>query len=132
MLVSILSALHEGVFTIDQVQGDLQTFDKRYILTRNRDHGDPPSDGNTDGQSEGNEYEVEVPYTWYICTAYWEELSTLPCLSTLMGEEQLLCATYSASPWATVLTCLPSSGYVNKYIENPAHRPGDSCRIPDG
>ena len=34
VLVSILSALHEGVFTIDQVQGDLQTlFDKQYILT---------------------------------------------------------------------------------------------------
>ena len=34
VLLSILSALHEGQFTIDQVQGDLQMlFDKQYILT---------------------------------------------------------------------------------------------------
>lgn len=34
VLLSILSALHEGQFTIDQVQDDLQMlFDKQYILT---------------------------------------------------------------------------------------------------
>ena len=34
VLLSILSALHEGVFTLDEVQGDLEMlFDKQYILT---------------------------------------------------------------------------------------------------
>ena len=66
VLVSILSALHEGVFTIDQVQGDLQTlFDKQYILTETvTTETRYRTETRTD--SEGNEYEVEVPYTWYI------------------------------------------------------------------
>ena len=34
MLISILSALHEGEFTLDEVQGTLQLlFEKQYILT---------------------------------------------------------------------------------------------------
>ena len=34
MLISILSALHEGVFTLDEVQSTLDMlFDKQYILT---------------------------------------------------------------------------------------------------
>ena len=34
VLLSILSALHEGVFTLDEVQSDLEMlFDKQYILT---------------------------------------------------------------------------------------------------
>ena len=36
VLISILSALHDGVFTAGEVQGDLSMlFDKQYILTEN-------------------------------------------------------------------------------------------------
>ena len=72
VLISILSALHGGVFTIDQVQGDLQTlFDKQYILTETvTTETRYRTETRTD--SEGNEYEVEVPYTWYICTVTLE------------------------------------------------------------
>ncbi|WP_442858025.1 CD1108 family mobile element protein [Agathobaculum sp. Marseille-P7918] len=56
VLISILSALHDGVFTIDQVQGDLQTlFDKQYILTET-----VTTEIRYD--SDGD------PYTWTICT----------------------------------------------------------------
>ena len=98
VLISILSALHDGVFTIDQVQGDLQTlFDKQYILnetvtTETRYRTETRTD------SEGNEYEVEVPYTWYICTVTLEnfDLSHVPVY--MMGEEQLsLYATYMST-----------------------------------
>ena len=98
VLISILSALHEGVFTIDQVQGDLQTlFDKQYILTETvTTETRYRTETRTD--SEGNEYEVEVPYTWYICTVTLEnfDLSHVPVY--MMGEEQLsLYATYMST-----------------------------------
>lgn len=119
VLISILSALHEGVFTIDQVQGDLQTlFDKQYILTETvTTETRYRTETRTD--SEGNEYEVEVPYTWYICTVTLEnfDLSHVPVY--MMGEEQLsLYATYM-STLGNRPDLFPSSGYVNKYIENP-------------
>ena len=107
VLISILSALHEGVFTIDQVQGDLQTlFDKQYILTET-------VATETRYDSEGD------PYTWTICTVTLEnfDLSHVPVY--MMGEEQLsLYATYM-STLGNRPDLFPSSGYVNKYIENP-------------
>ncbi len=119
VLVSILSALHEGVFTIDQVQGDLQTlFDKQYILTETvTTETRYRTETRTD--SEGNPYTVRVPYTWTICTVTLEnfDLSHVPVY--MMGEEQLsLYATYM-STLGNRPDLFPSSGYVNKYIENP-------------
>ena len=69
--------------------------------------------------SEGNPYTVQVPYTWYICTVTLEnfDLSHVPVY--MMGEEQLsLYATYM-STLGNRPDLFPSSGYVNKYIENP-------------
>ena len=119
VLVSILSALHEGVFTIDQVQGDLQTlFDKQYILTETvTTETRYRTETRTD--SEGNTYTVRVPYTWTICTVTLKnfDLSHVPVY--MMGEEQLsLYATYM-STLGNRPDLFPSSGYVNKYIENP-------------
>ena len=89
VLISILSALHEGVFTADEVQSELQTlFDRQYTLTETvtvevRYRTETRTD------SEGNEYDVEVPYNYYICTVTLEnfDLSHLPVY--LMDEEQL-------------------------------------------
>ena len=119
VLISILSALHEGVFTIDQVQGDLQTlFDKQYILTETVTT-ETRYQTETRTDSEGNPYTVRVPYTWTICTVTLEnfDLSHVPVY--MMGEEQLsLYATYM-STLGNRPDLFPSSGYVNKYIENP-------------
>ena len=119
VLISILSALHEGVFTIDQVQGDLQTlFDKQYILTETATT-ETRYRTETRTDSEGNPYTVQVPYTWTICTVTLEnfDLSHVPVY--MMGEEQLsLYATYM-STLGNRPDLFPSSGYVNKYIENP-------------
>ena len=119
VLISILSALHDGVFTIDQIQGDLQTlFDKQYILTETVTT-ETRYRTETWTDSEGNPYTVQVPYTWTICTVTLEnfDLSHVPVY--MVGEEQLsLYATYM-STLGNRPDLFPSSGYVNKYIENP-------------
>ena len=89
VLVSILSAFHEGVFTMDEVQRELQAlFDRQYTLTQTvtvevRYRTETRTD------SEGNEYDVEVPYNYYICNVTLEnfDLSHLPVY--MMNEEQL-------------------------------------------
>lgn len=120
VLLSILSALHEGVFTLDEVQGDLEMlFDKQYILTETvTTETRYRTETRTD--SEGNEYEVEVPYTWYICTVTLEnfDLSHVPVY--IMGEDQLSMYAVYMSTLGNRPDLFPSSGYVGKYIENPS------------
>ena len=119
VLLSILSALHEGVFTLDEVQGDLEMlFDKQYILTETMTT-ETRYRTETRTDSEGNEYEVEVPYTWYICTVTLEnfDLSHVPVY--IMGEDQLSMYAVYMSTLGNRPDLFPSSGYVGKYIENP-------------
>ena len=123
VLISILSALHEGEFTLDQVQGDLQwLFDKQYILTeevivetRYRTETDTWTD--EDGNTHTETY--RIPYDYYICYVTLENfnLSHVPVYT--MSQDQL-------SMYATYMSVLgnredlfPSSGYVDKYITNP-------------
>ena len=119
VLLSILSALHEGVFTLDEVQEDLEMlFEKQYILTETvTTETRYRTETRTD--SEGNEYEVEVPYTWYICTVTLEnfDLSHVPVY--IMGEDQLSMYALYMSTLGNRPDLFPSSGYVGKYVENP-------------
>jgi len=90
VLISILSAFHEGVFTIVEVQRELQElFDKQYTLTQTvtvevRYRTETSTDPET-----GEESSEEVPYDYYICTVTLEnfDLSHLPVY--MMDEEQL-------------------------------------------
>ena len=119
VLLSILSALHEGTFTIDQVQDDLQMlFDKQYILTETvTTETRYRTETRTD--SEGNEYEVDVPYTYYICTVELEnfDLSHVPVY--IMDTETLSMYAVYMSTLGNRSDLFPSSGYVGKYITNP-------------
>ena len=119
VLLSILSALHEGQFTIDQVQVDLQMlFDKQYILTETvTTETRYRTETRTD--SEGNEYEVDVPYTYYICTVELEnfDLSHVPVY--IMDTETLSMYAVYMSTLGNRSDLFPSSGYVDKYITNP-------------
>ena len=119
VLLSILSALHEGQFTIDQVQDDLQMlFDKQYILTETvTTETRYRTETRTD--SEGNEYEVDVPYTYYICTVGLEnfDLSHVPVY--IMDTETLSMYAVYMSTLGNRSDLFPSSGYVDKYITNP-------------
>ena len=93
VLISILSAFHEGVFTIGEVQSELQAlFDRQYTLTqtvtvevRYRTETDTWTD--EDGNTHTDTY--EVPYDYYICNVTLEnfDLSHLPVY--MMDEEQL-------------------------------------------
>lgn len=118
-LLSVLCALHEGAWTVDEVRGTLQMlFDRQYILTENvvvetRYYTDTRTD------SEGNEYDVEVPYNYYICyvTLSNENLSKLPIY--IMGEEQLSRYALFVATLGNRPDLFPGSGYVGKYVTNP-------------
>ena len=118
-LLSILCALHEGAWTVDEVRGTLQMlFDRQYILTENvvvetRYYTDTRTD------ADGNEYDVEVPYDYYICTVTLENfnLSKLPIY--IMGEEALSRYALFMATLGNRPDLFPGSGYVGKYITNP-------------
>ena len=118
-LLSILCALHEGAWTVDEVRDTLQMlFDRQYILTENvvvetRYYTDTRTD------SEGNEYDVEVPYDYYICYVTLENfnLSKLPIY--IMGEEPLSRYALFMATLGNRPDLFPGSGYVGKYVTNP-------------
>ena len=89
VLTSILSALHGGAYTLDEVQGDLdRLFGMQYTLTQTIET-ETRYRTETRTDSEGNTYTVEVPYTYYICNVKLvnNDLSHLPV--SIMNEEQL-------------------------------------------
>ena len=89
VLTSILSALHGGAYTLDEVQGDLdRLFGLQYTLTQTIET-ETRYRTETRTDSEGNTYTVEVPYTYYICNVKLvnNDLSHLPV--SIMNEEQL-------------------------------------------
>ena len=93
VLVSILTAYHQGEWTLDEVRGTLaMLFEKQYILTervevetRYRTETDTWTD--EEGNSHTDTY--EVPYDYYICYVTLEnfDLSHVPVY--IMDEEQL-------------------------------------------
>ena len=133
VLISILSAFHEGVFTTSEVQAELEMlFEKQYILTETTETETryrtetrtgtrmvtDPETGET--TTEEYEYEVEVPYTYYIRVVELEnfDLSHVPVY--IMGEETLsLYATYMAT-LGNREDLFPTSSYVAKYTNPPA------------
>ncbi|GAA6299377.1 C40 family peptidase [Eisenbergiella tayi] len=89
VLTSILSALHNGVFTLEEVQGDLaMLFEQQYTLTE-RVEVEIRYRTVTHTDSDGNEYEEEVPYRYSICyvTLKNADLSHLPIY--ILTEEQM-------------------------------------------
>ncbi|MBU5456942.1 C40 family peptidase [Oscillibacter sp. MSJ-31] len=123
VLISILSALHEGEFTLDEVQGTLQMlFDKQYILTeevivetRYRTETDTwtDSDGNTHTET------YRVPYDYYICYVTLENFNLSHVPVYIMSQDELsLYATYM-SGLGNREDLFPNSDYVDKYITNP-------------
>lgn len=93
VLISILSALHEGVFTIDQVQGDLaMLFEKQYILTltetvevRYRTEIDTWTDD--EGNTHTDTY--QVAYNYYILNVELENFNLSHIPVYIMDEDTL-------------------------------------------
>jgi len=119
VLISILSALHEGVFTLDEAQSTLEMlFEKQYILTVTEEV-EVRYRTETRTDSEGNEYEVEVPYNYYILHVDLENFNLSHVPVYIMGEEQLSMYAMYMSSLGNRPDLFPSSGYVSKYYENP-------------
>ena len=121
VLISMITALHQGEWTLDEVQGTLQMlFDRQYILTedvvvetRNRTETDTWTDA--DGNTHTDTY--QVPYDYYICTVTLENFNLSHVPVYIMSEEQLgMYATYMAT-LGNRPDLFPGSGYIGKYVE---------------
>ena len=72
VLISILSALYEGEFTLDEVQGTLEMlFEKQYILTEEVEV-EVRYRTETRIDSEGNSYTVDVRITTTSAPSHWK------------------------------------------------------------
>ena len=121
VLISMITALHQGEWTLDEVQGTLQMlFDRQYILaedvvveTRYRTETDTWTDA--DGNTHTDTY--QVPYDYYICTVTLENFNLSHVPVYIMCEEQLgMYATYMAT-LGNRPDLFPGSGYIGKYVE---------------
>ena len=121
VLISMITALHQGEWTLDEVQGTLQMlFVRQYILTedvvvetRYRTETDTWTDA--DGNTHTDTY--QVPYDYYICTVTLENFNLSHVPVYIMSEEQLgMYATYMAT-LGNRPDLFPGSGYIGKYVE---------------
>ena len=121
VLISMITALHQGEWTLDEVQGTLQMlFDRQYILTedvvvetRYRTETDTWTDA--DGNTHTDTY--QVPYDYYICTVTLENFNLSHVPVYIMSEEKLgMYATYMAT-LGNRPDLFPGSGYIGKYVE---------------
>ena len=132
VLISILSALHEAEFTLNEVQSTLQMlFDKQYILTteeivevRYRTETRVGSYTTTDPETGATTthyytYEVQVPYNYYIMNVTLENFNLSHVPVYVMSQDQLsMYATYM-SVVGNREDLFPNSPYVDKYITDP-------------
>lgn len=87
-LISVLSALHEGAWTMDEVRDTLaMLFERQYILTETvtvevRYRTEIRVD------DMGNPYPVQVPYDYTICTVTLENFELSRVSAYVLNEEQ--------------------------------------------
>ena len=119
VLLSIVCALHEGEWTLDEVRGTLQMlFDRQYILTEDvvveqRYYLETDTWTDEDGNTHSDTYRVY--YDYYICTVTLENfnLSHLPVY--IMGEETLSRYALYMATLGNRPDLFPGSPYVNRY-----------------
>ena len=121
VLISIITALYQGEWTLDEVQGTLQMlFDRQYILTEDvvvetRYHTETDTWTDADGNTHTDTY--QVPYDYYICTVTLENFNLSHVPVYIMSEEQLgMYATYMAT-LGNRPDLFPGSGYIGKYVD---------------
>ena len=132
VLISLLSAWHEGEWTLADVQPTLRMlFDRQYTLTENVVHevryreetrtGTTTVTDPVTGESSTEEYEytVQVPYDYYICTVTLDNfnLSHLPIY--IMEEEKVSRYSLYMATLGNRPDLFPGSSYVGKYTSPP-------------
>jgi len=106
VLISMLSALHNGSFTLADVQSTLfYLFDKQYIITEEVITQTRYVDG-----EETN---------YYVCTVKLENFNLSHVPVYIMNTEQLAMYAAYMSHLGNREDLFPASEYVDKYIENP-------------
>ena len=133
VLISAISALHGGEWTINEVADTIQMlFDKQYILTesvktetRYRTETRTGTNVYTDPETgetvtETYEYEVQVPYTYYICTVKLENVDLSRVPADIMSEEQLAMYEIYMSTLGNRPDLFPDSPYANASV-NTGH-----------
>jgi len=127
VLISMISALHEGAWTVDEVQGTLQTlFDRQYILTENvvteqRYYIETDTWTETDpvtGETTTHSESYRVYYDYYICTVTLENFNLSHVPIYIMGEEQLSRYALYMATLGNRPDLFPQSAYIGKYITN--------------
>lgn len=123
VLVSILSAWHEGEWTLAQAQPTLQMlFDRQYTLTENvvkerRYYIETDTWTDEDGNTHTDSYRVY--YDYYICTVTLDNfnLSHLPIY--IMGEDKVSRYSLYMATLGNRPDLFPGSSYVGKYTSPP-------------
>ena len=128
VLISAITALKGEAWTIDEVQGILQTlFDKQYILTetvttetRYRTETRTGSYDYIDSETGeivtvDYEYDVQVPYTYYICTVELENFNLSHVPVYIMSQDQLSMYAMYMATLGNRPDLFASSVYVGKY-----------------
>jgi peptidoglycan DL-endopeptidase CwlO len=124
VLISAITALVGKEWTIDEVGGILETlFEKQYILTetvttetRYRTETRTGYYTDADGNLQSYEYNVRVPYTYYICTVTLENFNLSHVPVYIMSQDQLsLYAMYMAT-LGNRPDLFGESAYIGKYL----------------
>ena len=123
VLVSILSAWHEGEWTLADVQPTLQMlFDRQYTLTENvvkerRYYIETDTWTDEDGNTHTDSYRVY--YDYYICYVTLDNfnLSHLPIY--IMGEDKVSRYSLYMATLGNRPDLFPGSSYVGKYTSPP-------------
>lgn len=127
VLISMISALHEGVWTVDEVQGTLQTlFDRQYILTEDvvterRYYIETDTWTETDpetGETTTHTDSYRVYYDYTICTVTLENFNLSHVPIYIMGEEELSRYALYMATLGNRPDLFPQSAYIGKYITN--------------
>jgi len=125
-LISILSALHDGAWTLDEVQDTLSgLFAKQYQLTQTvqtevRYHTETDTVTDADGNTHSETRQVTYNYTICTVTLHNENLSHLPI--EIMSEEQLsryalYIATHGNRPDLFSQSLYPNASTIKKYTD---------------
>ncbi len=128
VLISAITALHGGEWTIDEVEGILDMlFEKQYILTetvtsetRYRTETRTGYYTSTDPETGEIElipydYDVDVPYTYYICTVELENFNLSHVPVYIMSQEQLSMYAAYMGTLGNRPDLFNDSGYVDRY-----------------
>ena len=125
VLISAITALHGGEWQISEIGGTLQMlFDKQYILTetveteiryRTESRTDYYIDENGDLQSY--DYEVDVPYTYSICTVTLENFNLSHVPVYVMSQEQLSRYAMYMATLGNRPDLFGGSAYVGRYYD---------------